>query len=136
MKSVYAKLQNGERLDALTNESIAGILEGLHSEGNGRVTFYVGDYEWISAFGCVSDGFGVSYWSSSIAPIMYCPRILSSSEAQALIARFIRSEPGWQGALRWRAESRAVRIGIPLLVVAVIASILVLFVRDIAAWFK
>jgi hypothetical protein len=136
MKNVYAKLQSGERHDALNDESIAGILNSLHPESNARATFYAGDDEWLSAFGCVSFGFGVSYQSSSTAPTLYCPSTLSLAEAQALIARFIRGEPGWQSPFRWRAESRAVRIGIPVLVVAIIASILILFARDIVALFK
>jgi len=135
MKSTYAKLQGGERFDDLSEERIADILERLHPEYDARATFYLRDDAWLSAFGCVSDGFGMSHQSSSAAPIMYCSQTLSLPEARTLIARFIRGEPEWRGTLRWRVESRALRVGIALVVVAVTVSILILFARDIAAWF-
>jgi len=62
MNSVYAKLQSGERFEAPNEEKVASILENLHPDYSAEATFCLGEDEWLSASGCVSDGFcaGVS----------------------------------------------------------------------------
>ena len=131
MESVYVKLQSGERFENPKEAQVASILESLHPEYNAQAIFYNGVDEWLSTFGCVTEGFAVSYQASSAVPVLYCSQMLSISEAQSLIGRFLGREPGWRCGVSWKRESRAVRIGIATLVIAIIILILISFLRDV-----
>ena len=135
MKSVYVKVQGGERFEAPNEEKAASILESLHPDYSAEATFSLGEDEWLSARGCSSDGFALAYQPPSATRVRYCPRMLSLAEARMLIGRFLRGEPDWQAGFSWRTSSRAVQIGVVLLWVAVTISILVSFVKALAGWF-
>ncbi len=134
MKTVRVELQSGERIEALNEERIASILRGLHPENSARATFYADDGEWVSVSGCVSDGFAFSRQATPDAAVVYCPRMISFSEAQGLIARFVRGELEWLESVPWKRTSRIVQLGIVLLVLVVVASILFFFVRGLRSW--
>lgn len=132
--NVYVKLQSGERFDAVSEKMIAEMLNKLHPEYNARATIHAGDKEWLSVYGCPSDGFALSYKAPDASGVVYCSKMLSMDEAKAALGLFLRGESDWKESLSWKRDKPLLNLILKLLVVAVVISIVVFFVIDLLGW--
>jgi hypothetical protein len=131
------EIQGGETLETADEESFAKILASFHLEGKSMVTVYADDAASLSAFGCISDGFGVSYKCSKDSQgYSYCPAMLDLNQTKAIFAAFAQGDGNWKEKLVWKQSKPSVDIFINAVVVVVIISIGVLFLKEAIHWFK
>jgi len=130
----FVKLQSGERLYAVSEESLPEILEKLHPEYNAGATFHLSEEEWVSVHGCISEGFVVSFKSPGSPDIAYCPKMMSAADVQRIVSYFLRGDPNWKEKVPWKREKPIINRIIVVVVIAVVFSIVVSLAIDLLGW--
>jgi len=130
----FVKLQSGERLDAVSEESLPNILENLHPEYNARATFHLSDEEWVSVLGCVSEGFAVSFKRPGHADTAYCPKMMPVEDVRRIVAAFLRGDQNWKETVPWKRDKPIINRIIGIVVIVVVVSIVVLLAIDLFCW--
>ena len=133
-QSAFVKLQSGERLDVVSEDSLPQILENLHPEYNARATFHLSDEEWVSVLGCVSEGFAVSFKSPGQTDVAYCPKMMPVADVGRIVASFLRRDPNWEETVPWKRDKPIINRLIGVVVIGVVVSIVVLLVIDLLGW--
>ena len=127
----YAKLQSGEQVCPVTEESLRKILENLHPEYNYRATFYMSDEDWLSVCGCVSEGFSISFKNASRMEIDYCKKMLSVEDVQSIVMLYMRGDTTWKSSLSIGVESKHARLYVLFIILFIFGLIVYRFISDI-----
>lgn len=127
----FVKLQSGERLDEISDGSVQRILENLHPEYNARATFYLSDEEWVSVFGCLSEGFAISFKDARQPDVSYCSEMLDATHVRRILSLFFSGDASWKDGLPFKPVKSSVHRMITVIVICVVTSIIIFFVLDL-----
>lgn len=132
----FVKLQNGERLDAVSEESLPEILDKLHPQYNARATFHLSDDEWVSVDRCVSIGFKVSFKNPGSPVIAYYPFLMSIEEVRGIVSSFLRGDQSWKETVPWKRYHPILGYIIGVVVIVIMIQLFVSLVIDLFGWWK
>ena len=69
--------------------------------------------------------------SSQQTGYVYCPTMLDMARTHAILLAFVQGDPDWRSGIAWKQHRPIVDNAIKIIVVAVVISIIIFFLKDI-----